>query len=393
MADKEDGFVESIEGQITPEKADLLADEIGEEGTLASIRARVTRIRRNPATDTDEEVPVTEPEPSAEVKAKEGKGTDKGKEKEKPVGPRFKTRAEAEKAHAEAERKMHEATTATKEAEAKATQATEARVAAEKEAADLKEKLEAALAAKPPEKKEESAKKGETEEELDAQFEAVAKAANEEAITAIAALEDPDTYDQDAVKSHNKKVAAFWTRANAKIIKAAKQTSVSPEAVAKIVEQQLEAKEAAIKAAKAEDDKKTAADKAVEEDARTWASAFEMAGKSGLDVTEGSVERDLFEIIAKRDLAKQEFMKAETPPPLKEQVEWVVKQVNERLGKKIDQTDERRRKARKHQEANQPLIRGGDTKPPGEENLSEPVSLASIRQQVTDRQRARHRGV
>ena len=100
MADKEDGFVESIEGQITPEKADLLADEIGEEGTLASIRARVTRIRRNPATDTDEEVPVTEPEPSAEVKAKEGKGTDKGKEKEKPAGPRFKTRAEAEKAHA-----------------------------------------------------------------------------------------------------------------------------------------------------------------------------------------------------------------------------------------------------------------------------------------------------
>ena len=393
MAEKEEGFVESIEGQVTPEKSALLANEIGEEGTLASIRARVTKIRRNPSTDTDEEVPVTEPEPSAEFKAKEGKGTDKGKEKEKLAGPRFKTRAEAEKAHAEAERRMHEATTESAKKDEVLAAKDAALALAQKEAADFKEKLEAALAAKPPEKKEEPAKKGETEEEFDAQFEAVAEAANEEAINAIAALEDPDTYDQEAVKAHNKKVAAAWTRANAKIIKAAKQTSVSPEAVAKIVADQLAAKEEAAKAEKVEADKKMSTDKAAEENARVWKEAIDLAGKSGLDMTEGTAERDLFDIIANRDLAKQEFMKAETPPPLKEQVEWVVKQVNERLGKKIDQTDERRRKARKHQEEHQPLIRGGDTKPPGEENLSEPVSLASIRQQVTDRQRARHRGV
>ena len=113
----------------------------------------------------------------------------------------------------------------------------------------------------------------------------------------------------------------------------------------------------------------------------------------GLDVTEGSAERDLFEIIAKRDLAKQKFMEGETPPPLKDQVEWVAKEVRTRLGKKIEQTDERRRKAREHQERNQPLTRGGDLKPPGEETLSEPVSLVSIRQQDIERRRERHRGV
>ena len=389
MADKEDGFVEKIEGQVSPEKVAMIADEIGEEGTLASIRARVTRIRQNPVTGDNEEVPAAKPE----VKATEEKVADKGTLKEKPAGPKFKSRAEAEKAHAEAERRMHEATTESAKKDEVLAAKDAALALAQKEAADFKEKLEAALAAKPPEKKEEPAKKGETEEEFDAQFEAVAEAANEEAINAIAALEDPDTYDQEAVKAHNKKVAAAWTRANAKIIKAAKQTSVSPEAVAKIVADQLAAKEEAAKAEKVEADKKMSTDKAAEENARVWKEAIDLAGKSGLDMTEGTAERDLFDIIANRDLAKQEFMKAETPPPLKEQVEWVVKQVNERLGKKIDQTDERRRKARKHQEEHQPLIRGGDTKPPGEENLSEPVSLASIRQQVTDRQRARHRGV
>ena len=393
MAEQEDGFVEKAEGQVLPEQVADLSEAIGEEGTLASIRARIPKIRRNPATDVDEEIPVEEVATSEVKEEKVAAGDDKGKGKEKPAGPRFKNRAEAEKAHAEAERKMHEATTESAKKDEVLAAKDAALALAKQEAADLKEKLDAALAAKPPEKEKEPEKKGETEEELDAKFEAIADAANEEAITAIAALEDPDTWDQEAVKAHNKKVAAIWTKANTKIIKAAKQTSVSPESVAKIVADQLEAKEAAAKAAKAEDDKKTAAEKAVEEDARTWASAFEMAGKSGLDVAEGSAERDLFEIIAKRDLAKQEFMKGETPPPLKEQVEWVVKQVNTRLGKKIDQTDERRRKAREHQERNQPLIRGGNTKPPGEETLSEPVSLASIRQKDIETRRVRQRGV
>ena len=79
MADKEDGFVEKIEGPVSPEKVAMIADEIGEEGTLASIRARVTRIRQNPVTGDNEEVPAAKPE----VKAKEGesvpeKGDGKG---------------------------------------------------------------------------------------------------------------------------------------------------------------------------------------------------------------------------------------------------------------------------------------------------------------------------
>ena len=390
---EEDGFVETVEGQVFPEQVADLSEAIGEMGTLASIRARVPKIRRNPVTDADEEIPAPEAAAS-ETKEEKAARDDKEKGKEKVAGHKFKSRAEAEKAYAEAERKMHEATTESAKKD-EALAAKDAAVAlAQKEAADLKEKLEAALAAKPPEKKEEKPEvKVQTEAELDAQFEAIADAANEEAITAIAALEDPDTYDLDAVRAHNKKVAAIWTKANAKIIKAAKQTTVSPEAVAKIVEQQLEAKEAVAKAEKAEADKKAAADKAAQADADLWTQAFEMAGKLGLDVTEGSAERDLFEIIAKRDLAKQKFMEGETPPPLKDQVEWVAKEVRTRLGKKIEQTDERRRKAREHQERNQPLTRGGDLKPPGEETLSEPVSLVSIRQQDIERRRERHRGV
>ena len=352
------------------------AEGWGEEGRAAD-ETEEQRLARE-AAETDAaaqgEPPANEGEETAEEKA-----TREAAEARKP---KFDSIEEYDKAYKEAETKMHTATQETKRER-------EAREKVESELAEAKRLLEEAK--KPPaEKKEEPPASA---EEFDAQFEAVAEAANEEAINAIAALEDPDTYDQEAVKAHNKKVAAAWTRANAKIIKAAKQTSVSPEAVAKIVADQLAAKEEAAKAEKVEADKKMSTDKAAEENARVWKEAIDLAGKSGLDMTEGTAERDLFDIIANRDLAKQEFMKAETPPPLKEQVERVVKQVNERLGKKIDQTDERRRKARKHQEEHQPLIRGGDTKPPGEENLSEPVSLASIRQQVTDRQRARHRGV
>ena len=389
MADKEEGFVESIEGQVIPEKAALLAQEIGEEGTLASIRARVTKIRRNPATDTDEEVPAVVPEVKAkeEAKAAPVQEDDKGKEKEKPAGPKFKTRAAAEAAHAEAERKMHEATTDA----AQKTEALAAKDAAlalsKKEAAELKTKLEEALK-KPPEeaKPAEEEVKPPTKEERKAQLLEVSKTANAKAIEKI------DTLDR-SLPNYKALVGEVWAEAYTETLLEANLGSPLTQAeIDKMVAKSMKAQKEVQDAVKAEEDKKTAAVKAEEANAALWTQAFELAGKSGLNVAEGSAERDLFEIIAKRDLPKQEFMKGETAPPLKDQVAWVVKEVNTRLGKKIAQTDEERRQAREHQERNQPLTRGGVTKPPGEENLSEPVSLGTIRQQIVASQRARHRG-
>lgn len=271
---------------------------------------------------------------------------DKGEQppkKEEPAGPRFKSQEEAEKAHAEAEKRMTQAT----------TEAAEERKAREKLEKELEE-----LRAKPPEKKEEPVKEV-TDEELNAQVEAVAEAANEQAMAEIAELDDQDP-------DYRKQVAKAWAKANAKIVKAASRATLSQADIDKLIDQRIEAKETAAKAAKAEEDRRTAGQ-------RAWDEVVDHCKKAGLAVDDPEAPESDFLEAAERKLPKELQGQGATP----EVKEWMLNYVRTRTGKAALSEAEKEEAARKAQLENQPLGKGGVKPKPSTPKQETEGSLAS----------------
>ena len=301
----------------------------------------------HPNQELEEEPPAGEPEPKpGEEKPGEAKGKESEelpKKEESPVGPRFKSQEEAEKAHAEAEKRMTQATTG----------AAEERKAREKLEKELEE-----LRAKPPEKKEEPVKEV-TDEELNAQVEAVAEAANEQAMAEIAELDDQDP-------DYRKQVAKAWAKANAKIVKAASRATLSQADIDKLIDQRIEAKETAAKAAKAEEDRRTAGQ-------RAWDEVVDHCKKAGLAVDDPEAPESDFLEAAERKLPKELQGQGATP----EVKEWMLNYVRTRTGKAALSEAEKEEAARKAQLENQPLGKGGVKPKPSTPKQETEGSLAS----------------
>jgi hypothetical protein len=237
--------------------------------------------------------------------------------------PKHKTWEETEKARVEAERTMHEANT-------KAAEEVKAKETLQKELDELK--------ANPPEKKEPA--KEVTEEERDAQLEAVASAANEQAMAEIAELDDQDP-------DYRKLVAKAWGKANAKIIKAARQTPISQADIDKLIDQRWDAKDTAAKAAKAEADLKTAGQQAAKE-------VEDYCKEHGLPVDDPEkAEYDLFDA-AERKLPVELQGKGATP----EVKEWIANYIRQRTGKVVEQSEAERQAALVAQKKNAVLGKG-----------------------------------
>ena len=117
-----------------------------------------------------------------------------------------------------------------------------------------------------------------------------------------------------------------------------------------------------------------------------------LAKESGLDMTPGSRDYRLFWSFAD-DLRKQEFMKGEKAPPLKEQVAWVVAQVKKDKEDFAAAVKAEEAKTRKRQIAQTPMLKEITPGQPGKgEGEEEPYTLASLQRQLNDKARAVHRG-
>jgi hypothetical protein len=274
---------------------------------------------------------MQEEEPPPEGKKEE---TPEGGDKKSPETPpekKYKTHEEAEEGAREHQR------FATEKAE-EAKREKEAREALERENADLKKKLEEAP--KPPEKSE----KPVSDDELNAQVEAVAEAANEEALATIAELDrtDPD---------YPKKVAKAWAKANAKVVKAAARAPLSQADIDALIDQRLQTKEAETAAQREEQRKKDETAEA----ARIEAKAKELGSKAGLDLDD---PESADSIIWDR-MAKQIPQEVYDKNSLEAQVEWVAGEVRKRTGKVAQTTAEREEAARIAQNNNTVLGKGG----------------------------------
>jgi hypothetical protein len=343
-----------------------LADP-GKEGTLAYLQSRVPKVRFDPETEgLVQDKPLEEKAPETEDKPKGiSEEAPKPEEEVKPAS-KFKTKAEAERAHAEAEKKMHTATTETAKEKA-------AREAVERENAELKQKLEALskAAEKPPEESQKPVVGEERQKRI--------RAATKAAFSKIRDLDRrADEYDDQ--------VEEAWAEALLEVgLSASGLTEAEAE---KAVKRLLDAERKVADDAAAEQRKKDQD----EADAQVRQTATEMATQAGLDMTPRSQDFINFWYVANNELAEQEFMKAEKAPPLKTQVDWVIRRAREIAGTKVEQTQEELEKARKVQEKNKVLTLGTNLTPSKEETLTEPVSLAVLQRQMREQQRTRHRG-
>lgn len=284
--------------------------------------------------EVDEPVLALGPE---DDKEKVGPKPDEPKPEE--FKPRFKSQEEAEKAHAEAERKMHEATT---------------------RAADLeRERDELKKAPKPEpvaEKPAEEAPKPPTREEQKARLKSVALTANQKALEKIDQLDRTDS-------DYHKQVAEAWAEANTEaLLEAGLGSGVSQDAINKMVADQvketLKADKEATAAERAKEDaeRKAASEKTVNEQAAT------LAREAGLDMDPDSVDSIVFWKVAEK-LPDQDFMKGAQTPPLKDQVDWVIAEARKKLGKVAQTAAEREAAALKVQQDNAVLQKGGTPKP------------------------------
>jgi hypothetical protein len=367
-----------------------LAAEIGEEGTLASIQARVPKLRFDAETDTlKEEAPAQEEkeektgEETAEEQAAREAAEKKAQEEKPPQ--KYKNKAEAEKAALEATRKMTEATTETAKERA-------AREAAEKEAADLKaetadlrKKLEEANAAKPETEAEKKAK-ADAEALSTAERRTALKTATSSALDKISALQRPAAGDQEAEKAYRDKVSDAWAEA----FEAAGigGMTLSKAEMEKMVKETMKAEKEAQDAADKEKNKAaTQADINVK--------ATELATAGGLDMTEGSSDFNNFWFIAQGALQKQDFMKAEKAPALKEQVDWVVAKVKEIKAEEVAKLEANRDKTRRTQAKNTPMVKGttAKTETTETETSDRPsYSMAELQANIREKAREKHRG-
>lgn len=289
-----------------------------------------------------EEEPEPEPEPEGEEKA-----APTGEE-EKPPEKKYKTHEEAEAGAREHQR------FATEKAE-EAKREREAREAAERERDELRQKLEAAD--KPPEKPAEETVevKPPTRDEQKARLLSVARAANKKALEKIGDLDRSDEDYQD-------QVAAAWAEANTEaLLEAGIGSGVSQDAINKMVSEQvkttLQTEREAEKAAREEQRKKDEADEA----ARIEIKAKELGLKAGLDLDDPeSVDSIVWDRV--KTMIPEEVYKKGT---LEAQVDWVTTEVRRRTGKVAQTAAEREEAARRTQQENSVLGRGGHrpTKP------------------------------
>ncbi len=394
MADDPENKGTSLEEAVAeaPSSLDEVKDAIGAEGTIASIRSRISKMRADgegdaatlvedePASPGEEKTPEEkEAEEKAALEAKEKAEKEKGGKKkakgeEKEFKPKYKDHEAAEKGALEA---TQLATTKAEEAKA----AKEALAEREAEVVDLKKKLEAAQPEKTPEQKAEEVKA--TREERKAQIAGVIKTATRKAIVAI------DDIDQTKTREEQQELAtAAWTEAltDALLEAGVSAASLSKAEVEKIYEEKIKASKAEEDAAKAEARKQ----KVVEDNAHILEEAEKLAAGFGLDMTKGSADYRLFHSL-KADLANQKFMEAEEAPPLKDQVEWVYNEVVKLKGGVAATSAEEKEKQRKIQERQSILARGLNKPPDKEETLDKPVSIAEIRRGVTQQARDRQR--
>ena len=251
--------------------------------------------------------------------------------------PKHKTWEETEKSRVEAEREMHEA---------KTLAATE-RAARETAEAKLAEKE----AAKTPEKPVEEVKPPSREEQK-TRLRSVASVANQKALDKIDTL---DSTDPD----YRKQVAEAWAEANTEALMEAGVGGVSQESINKMVTEQVQVTLKAEREATAAERVKEDERRKLSAEERTRQDAIDLAKGAGLDMTPGSADYRLFFDIAEKDLSNQEFMKGTTAPELKTQVEWVVGEYRKLTGKLAQTVQEREEAARKHQDDNTVLGKGG----------------------------------
>ena len=327
----------------TQEDEIITGPKPGEESLAADLdnRREVTGdmlLGGHPNQEPEEEIPEGGPEVkpeegegTGEVKVKEGE--EAPKEEEPPAGPRFKSQDEAEKAHAEAERRMTMATTETAETK-------KALEKAQQELEDLRKQT------KPPEEKKEEKPvvAAPTNEERMAKIVEATKAANAAAIPKLRALnpDDPD-YEQ--------KYADIQTEITSALAKALLEVSISPtslsrEEVEQIYQEKLDAGRKKDEAAEA---------------TRLEVKAKDMAIKSGLNLADPESVDSIVWDRMKGQIPDEVYAKG----TLEAQVEWVIAEVRKRTGKAALSDAERAEAARIAQENNQPLGKGGGTpKPP-----------------------------
>ena len=262
----------------------------------------------------EEEIPAGEPEvKSEEIKAEEA-----------PAGPRFKSQEEAEKAHAEAERRMTVATT-------EAAGERKAREKLERELEDLR--------AKPPEVKEEKpVVAAPTDDERVAKIAEATKAANRVAVPKLRAL-DPDDPD------YEQKYADIQAEITAALAKALLEVSISPASLSKEEVKQIYQDELTADRKKGE----------ATEAARVETTAKEMGIKLGLTLDDPESADAIIWDRYKSKIPQEVFDKNS----LEAQVEWVAAAVRKVTGKAVLTEAEKEEAARKTQENNQPLGRGG----------------------------------
>ena len=321
----------------TQEEKFITGPKPGEESLAADLdnRREVTGdmlLGGHPNQEPEEEVPEGGPEvkpeegkEAGEVRVKEGE--EAPKKEEPPAGPRFKSQEEAEKAHAEAERRI--TTAATEAADSK-----KALKEAQQELEDLRKQ------AKPPEEKKEEKPVviAPTNEERMAKIVEATKAANAAAVPKLRAL-DPDDPD------YEQKYADIQTEITAALAKALLEVSISPaslsrEEVEQIYQDKLDAGRKKDEAAEA---------------TRLEAKAKDMAIKSGLDLDDPESVDSIVWDRMKGQIPDEVYAKG----TLEAQVEWVTAEVRKRTGKVALTEAERAEAARIAQENNQPLGKGG----------------------------------
>lgn len=363
--------------QDVDERAQAVAAEIGEEGTLASIQARIPKLHFDPATESMREEEMEEeggfqagegePEAKAEPEKREP-------EVEKPL--KYRNRREAEKAAIEATRKMTEATTETAKEKAAREQAEKEAADARAELQELKEKLKAAEEDKPKEPKEPVV----SEEDREAAIEE----ATFNALAEIAQLEPPARGDEEGETEHRKAAARIWSKA----LKTAGVGGISKEGIAQLVRDTIAAQ-------KAEEQKQVKTVKEQEAQASLWDQALELAKASGLDTTEDSQDFADFYLISHTRLGKQDFMRGEAPP-LQKQVDWVVAEVKKAREARNEKEAKKRETTRRAQTVRQPLGRGTtptkETSEPESTDGRPSYTMADIQESLKSQARARHKG-
>ena len=306
-----------------------------------------------------------EPAPEGEKEEAAAEGDKKPPEKEEPPAKKYKTHEDAE-----AGAREHQAAF-TKKAEEAAQEKT-AREAAEAKVADLEAKL---AAAKPPEKPAEETKPP-TREEQKTRLMSVATAANKKAVVKIRELDrTADDYDEQ--------VAAAWAEANTEALMEAGIGGVSQETIDKMVSEKVkatyQAERDADKATREVQNKKDAEAEAT----RIEKKAREFGTKAGLELDDPeSVDSIVWDRV-KTKIPQEVYDK----DSLEAQAEWVTAEVRRLTGKVAQTAAEREEAARRHQEENAPLGKGGrrlpDKKPKTGDLGSLGSDFAEVRQQRT----------